>query len=593
MNVLSKIVSFLAVFCIFDAANAALRAGGGASGAATARVSVATTPGAVASAAARRIPTMTMTATAQDTTGGAALASTTECVESYSECIKGNDACGSDFEECTTRELFYAQMPKCNSVLMQCSSAGVNALFGTTSMSSLTIENIDSLPKAGSIIDQYITAGEIMNRLDTGQCVQRYLRCLHGDSVCGEEFELCTTNAEFKKQKVFCESTLARCQDEGKKELFGSVDTTQYPAADSRLATMIAEGLEMAAVNAVQTCFKVADACILNACRDNPLRCIADTNLYLKDLGDVISTGNTSVPPKSEDASTTITQKEVKAHMRNACFETIGANPSCHMTAGDNKGKMPKASDLRDEYKRDEVFTAVYDLRKNAVAEKLAQLRDEFDKEARDKCAKTIADCAVRSCGDGSGPACYSSAFKTSGEPMSVNNPKTRKYIKAGCELIVNTDPNCQYAAVSSDDILKAFAYNYNGNGAFDTLFPERTSESDTNDPINVVAALNASLQENYNDSAIADLAKQCKQTVRSCIQSKCGADYAKCYRNRGDIMSDTYGADSGLTTAQQNSMNKVSGILDFTIIRGLCGTLVNESEACEEHLNIQKVKAK
>ena len=38
-------------------------------------------------------------------------------------------------------------------------------------------------------------------------------------------------------------------------------------------------------------------------------------------------------------------------------------------------------------------------------------------------------------------------------------------------------------------------------------------------------------------------------------------------------------------------SMNKVSGILDFTIIRGLCENEVQSSSACEQHLQIQRAK--
>jgi hypothetical protein len=168
--------------------------------------------------------------------------------------------------------------------------------------------------------------------------------------------------------------------------------------------------------------------------------------------------------------------------------------------------------------------------------------------------------------------------------------------------LIVNADTNCQYAAASvKSGYDYVYAYDYNGNGTFDYLFPERTLRDDTNDPINVVASLNQLLQENYSTAAINDLGKRCKNTVESCIRNMCGTDFAKCYRNRSDIMGDTYsvtaqGTESPNTQGTwnknfMNSMNKVSGILDFTIIRGLCASAVKDSKDCEEHLQIQVVK--
>lgn len=610
MKILSKMFGLCAVFCACGAADAALRAGGASSGSATGRVSIAT-PGVVSGvAAARRIPVMSKTATTAATTSNASLMATTECVDSYSECIKGEDACGSNFEECTTAELFYAQMPKCNSVLMQCASAGVNALFGTSSMTYLTVENMNAYPTAGSIIGQYIAAGEISNRLDTGKCVQTYLRCLHKDSVCGEDFELCTDAKEFKKQKVYCESTLARCQDEGKKELFGTTDTTSY-APGSRLDIMVNEGADLAAANAVATCYKNADQCILSACAANPFACIEDTNKYLIDLAAEVTSSNdrsNNSPSSSLSSSSSsalnvetytdaITKKEIMVRMRNACLDKIGGNKYCHMTV--KGGVVPTKSELQDEFERDSVFEKIYASRKKMVADKLADLRNEFDKGAKDKCAQTIASCAARTCGEGIGSACYELAFKT-GNVRSINNPNAREAIKSGCEMIVNADTNCQYAAAASTDGMGyIYAYNYKGEKTFDTLFPERKSKSDTADPIMVIAALNQSLQERFNDAAIANMAKQCKTTVESCIRSQCGADFAKCYRNRTDIMSDTYSVssangqdNSGWNQNFANSMNKVSGILDFTIIRGLCGSIVKNSAACEEHLNIQAIKS-
>lgn len=580
MNILTKIIGFMAVFCTLDASHAALRAGG-ATTAATGRVSISTP---VVSSASRRIPTMSVNVTAQNVNApSASLMLQTECIDSYTECIKGDDACGSNFEECTTNELFFAKKPNCNSVLMQCASAGISALFGTSDTNALAAMNANGeyvYPTAGSILGQYIAAGAISNRLDAGKCVQQYTRCLHKDNVCGEDFELCTSDSEFKKQKVYCESVLARCTDEGKTELFGSTNTTIAPSAGSRIRTMIVEGADLAAANAVSTCYKVADQCILNACAANPLRCIEDTDAFLADSADSVN----GEPPRTNQqvagmVSGQISKSDVNKHLRNACFDTIGGNKYCHITT---KGATPTASQMRDEFERDEVFTNIYASRKNAVVNKLVDLRNKFDTRAKDKCVETITSCAVRTCGGGVGSVCYQQVFKQNSN-KSINEGTSYNEIKNGCAAIVNTDVNCQYAAAATKN--SAYSYAYYDADTFSVVFPEYGMGAD---PTGVVEKLNASLAANYNDAAIANLAKQCKTTAESCIRSMCGADFANCYRNRTDIMGDAYATDNDKFN---RSMNKVSGILDFTIIRGLCASAVKNSKACEEHLKIQIVK--
>jgi hypothetical protein len=222
MSFLKNTVSLLAIFSVLPAAYAA-----------TARPSVLNTATAIsASGAVRRMPTMTAyisgsagtTGSTSSTTSSALLANA-ECIDAYTQCIKGADACGPNFEECTTNVLFHAQMPECLSTLSQCSSAGVQSLFGTSNISALS--NVATkndygeiteytYPTTGSVLGQMISAAAISNRYDTSACVRRYTSCLRKDSVCGADFELCTSNAEFKKQAVFCDSTLARCASDGK-----------------------------------------------------------------------------------------------------------------------------------------------------------------------------------------------------------------------------------------------------------------------------------------------------------------------------------------------------------------------------------------
>ena len=591
MKFISSIFGLMAVFCIFGDANADLRVGGDrAATNATGRVSLAVNP---TTAAARRLPTMisaknvTTTAT---TTSTSSLMDVTECVDSYTECIKDADACGTDFEECTTNELFYAKKPQCNSVLLQCSTAGINALFGTTSTTNLATKNSNDeyvYPTAGSILGQFIEAGAINNRLDKSSCVKRYTSCLKKESVCGESFELCTSNSEFKKQKIFCESTLARCMDDGKTELFGSTNIDSNPTATSRLGIMIKEGADLASVNAVSTCYKVADQCILSTCKSNPYKCITDSSVNVINITDAINAGLDLTSDQATSLSEMLTSAKVNSFIRGACKDTIGGNKYCHMTV--NEGKVPTASQLIDEDVRDEIYSDIYASRMNAVMRgKIQDYANDFDKKTKDKCVETIMACTMRSCGSGLGSLCYKKVFgagnNASDFKNSINGENTYAEIENGCAAIVNTDTNCQYAAAVSNATTGGYTYAYNDNNVFGVLFPTAGG----NDVLGAVEKLNAALAENYNDAAIAQLAKQCRATAVSCIKSMCGTDYTNCYRNRTDIMSDTY--DTG-NAAFDHSMNKVGGVLDFNIIRGLCVETVKNATTCDEHLKIQSVR--
>lgn len=598
MKILSKCIGLMAVLCVIDGANADLRVGGErAATNSTGRVSLAVSP---TTAAMRRLPTMksaaTVAAATSTATSTASLMETTECVDAYTECIKDPDVCGFDFEECTTSELFYAKKPQCNSVLLQCSAAGIDALFGTTSTTNLAAKNSNDeyvYPTPGSILGQFIEAGAINNRLDKSSCVKRYTSCLKKENVCGEDFELCTSNSEFKKQKIYCESTLARCTDDGKTELFGQTNTDSNPTSASRLGIMIKEGMDLASVNAVSTCYKVADQCILSACSANPYRCLVDSTTAIVNATDTV---NDDPAAKKEDSASTvdvITTALVSRYIRSACADTIGGNKYCFMTA--NEGEVPTASKLIDEDERDNVYSNIYASRMNTtLREKIKQMADTFDKKTKDKCSDTIMSCAMRSCGSGLGSVCYQQAFgfQNPGNANSNNwegnfskltmHPSYGE-IQRGCESIVNTDANCQYAATSVEG--GNYNYSYNETNTFTKLFPAAETGGD---PLGVIARLNASLAENYNDAAIEKMAKQCKNTAVSCIRSLCGADFTNCYRNRTDVMADGY--DTGVASFDK-SMNKLGGVLDFNIIRGLCVSTVKDTSACDEHLKIQAVK--
>ena len=330
MSLFKKTVSLLAVFAAIPAAMAV-----------TARPSVTN-----AANTARRLPTLTAYVNSASTVTASSSSSMTdtECIEAYTECMKGDDACGSEFEECTTRKLFHGKMPVCLNVLSQCSANAINSLFGTSAISSLgNIKTQDSVtkeildytyPTDGSMMAQWVSAAAINNQYDTSTCVKRYTSCLQKDSVCGADFELCTTAKEFRKQALFCDSTLARCQSDGVKELLGVYPWTPSSATiGGRVSTMIEDGAQLAAMNAVSTCYKVIEQCFLGACTANPFRCIEGSTLERVMAANLASESAEVTAVETSAASVdTLSKSDVNRYLKTSCLDTIGANKYCHMT---------------------------------------------------------------------------------------------------------------------------------------------------------------------------------------------------------------------------------------------------------------------
>lgn len=579
MFLLKKSISFVAILACLPAAYAA-----------TARPSVMGN-------AARRMPTMStyVTGTTTSTTTTSNLLANAECIDAYTSCIKGADACGSGFEECTTKVLFHAKMPQCLSTLAQCSASGITSLFGTsntTALSNVASKNTYgevtdyTYPTAGSVLGQLIDGAAISNRYDTSNCVKRYTSCLKKENVCGADFELCTTNTEFKKQMVFCDSTLARCQSDGKIELFGSTTTTTTPAATSRIGQMISEGAALAAINAVSTCYKVVDQCILNACATNPYKCYENASTQTTALVDGINSGNADATTgATTTVADTVSTSAIAAYIKNSCLDTVGANKYCYATFLGN-GAMPTASQLKDADNQEEVYDEAYAARMNtAMKAKITDLVEKFDTRAKQKCVDTIKTCAMRVCGGGNGAACYSQVFGATDK--SINNSDSYNEIKTGCAAVVNTDLYCKYAA-ANPNTTGTYSYTYINSGAFKALFPEY--QAGGTDPIGVIASLNATLANTYSDAAIAQMKKQCQSVATSCVKAMCGSDYVNCYRNRTDIYSDLTKTND---TSFNKSMNKVGGVLDYTVVLGLCLDTVKNASVCEQHLAIEQNKLK
>ncbi|MDL2295573.1 hypothetical protein LJC18_02050 [Lachnospiraceae bacterium OttesenSCG-928-E19] len=516
-----------------------------------------------------------------------------ECIEAYTDCLKGGDVCGSSFEECTTKTLFYAKRPMCTSTLLQCSANAVTSLFGTNNQTSFANKDSNGeyvYPTDGSILGQMIEAAHINNRYDTSQCVRNVTRCLQKSDVCGSDFELCTSNTEFKKQKLFCESTIARCMDEGKRELFGTTNTSANPSANSRLGIMITEGAALAAVNAVATCYKVADQCILNTCAANPYKCKEGASTTLVNVAQDVTVDDgttTTTTTTTTDYTGVVNRSEISGFVKNNCLDTIGGNKFCYATFIGN-GAMPTASQLKDEDNKEEIFAEAYSARMNdSMRVKLDELIEKFDKRVKNRCQDTIVNCAMRTCGGGNGAACYASAFASNNTIKGVANPGTKSTIKYGCEAIVNNDTSCKYAVATWDNTTGSLLFEE--ESLFDKLFTDPNDIDATKpDAVDAVATLNARLSNSYSLAALEQMKKQCQQVATGCVKTMCGTDYENCYRNRTDVYSTLTQTNNA---SFNKSMNKVGGVLDYTIVIGLCLNTVKANPVCDNHIQAEAAR--
>ncbi|MDR1696843.1 MAG: hypothetical protein LBR41_01315, partial [Rickettsiales bacterium] len=394
-------------------------------------------------------------------------------------------------------------------------------------------------------------------------------------------FELCTDNTSFNKQRVFCESTLARCQDQGKITLFGTATVTEktVPATESVLRITIDEGAELAAVNAVATCYKVADTCFANACGPNPYLCKEGTKT---EIVDVIRTITDDQRVKFEFVSAAVNAQDIRKFLDSQCRETIGGNKFCQMIVAADGGidiggrNVPNAADLRNPDNQADTFSDLYSSRFRAVTARIDTLIDAFKKKTDNQCRNTIETCAMRVCGGGSGAACYAVSTDATG-----TTDIRRRYgeIETGCSAIVSADNNCKFSAMDWND--RTGTINYTAqNDYFATLFP-----SETGDPIGAIAALNAKLTGSYSAGSMAQMKSRCEVVAKGCVRDECGVDYINCYRNRNDILGSLG------TTNPGGGAEKVGGVLDRGIVIGLCLDTVKSDSVCAEYIRAEEAK--
>ena len=179
MKNIIKALSLLSIFAVIPGAMAA-----------TSRVSMI-------SRASPRLPsiagyiTAVTKGTTTTTTSSTSLWGDVDCINNYTDCITADDVCGADFEECTTNVLFHAQMSKCLSTLYQCSSNGINALFGTSAIDALskvdTYETVDGVQEVKKYT--YPTDGSVLGQLIIGG----YFKQIDNRTMCSSLYKLFET----------------------------------------------------------------------------------------------------------------------------------------------------------------------------------------------------------------------------------------------------------------------------------------------------------------------------------------------------------------------------------------------------------------
>lgn len=607
MTILRKSISLLALFSIVPAAWAV-----------TMRPSaISTTTGALTATAvngaSRRLPVSTGyrllsgnvvgTATTSSSSSVASL-DDVECVEEYTSCITGDDACGSDFEECTTNVLFHAQMTDCTSTLMQCTPNGIANLFGINNINNLSAAaSTDEdgritefvYPTADSVMGQKIIAAEIDNRYSTEQCARNYTRCLERDDVCGANFELCTNAKEFKRQALYCDSKLARCQVEGVKHMFGTAkryatvdDLKESEVKSGVIHDRIAAGADYVANNALDTCYKVVDNCFAKACTANPFRCLEGTSVGKLKSAQMVSDGGNSGEIELNnlyggDETAKLNGSQINRYLRTSCADTIGLNESCQMIVN---GKKATAKQLKDQDEKediiDTVYASMYNDRLSRIQSIVQGLAQEFDSSAKTECIETIQECAIRSCGGGSGSACYTKVMSGKGENKSIAGGDAYEDIKTGCTAVVNTNPYCLYAkSAAGESDSTVYSYSFTADDAFSTLFPDHSNGTNAGDPIGAVATINAALFSTYNEAGLANMKRACQQTATECVKSVCGSDYSKCYLSTINTGTKSESSITGI---------EVGGVLDYTIVLGRCIGAVKADKNCDEHRAIAQL---
>ncbi len=471
-------------------------------------------------------------------------------------------------------------------------------------------------------------ANPLPESVDAARCVSMYIdgagACMRQDNTCGENFELCTTEREFNRVRIMCQDVLARCPADAIKSIFGNsvtvtprremcdgesklVGRTFSPALtwvegdtgglavaqNSMVDLAIKAGANWAAGNAVTVCKKKADACIRRACEENPWKCMQnDTELSDNDLA--IMRSYTQAMSVAARAGSDVFQRfvtnmawgesNVKAYLSEQCEEEIGSNRQCYIVAG--MGEKPTDADLMDSYNHRAVFNDIFysgagaRLRGNDI--KIKEWTAQSALTTFEKCSDAIRTCSVNTCGDGSLARCYVRSRNAKGEVDIRNNTLVGSHtnIVLNCKKAIETDQNCVDVFGGVD-------------AAGAEVKPEKVWEAVWDkDKTGAVAKLNQDLVAAFSAGRLMANETACMVATQACIVGQCGDRYQRCFRNRGDVYSDVTNVEgTGNDAAFNRSMNKVTGILDRTIIVGLCASEINNIKACKDHMEAEAAR--
>ncbi|MFA7187892.1 MAG: hypothetical protein WC137_00215 [Alphaproteobacteria bacterium] len=451
-------------------------------------------------------------------------------------------------------------------------------------------------------------ANPLPDRLTSGRCIDRYDSCLRQDNVCGEHFELCYNLKQFNKSRIMCQEYLAQCPAEAVKAIFGNSVTTSNDllsanrtmcdgeslltkrtfspalgdigvAADSRIDLAIKEGKNWAAANSVKTCNKIADACIQNACKKSPQKCISldgFSDIDASEMVNIATSGETTLRINADMLTMWLNNMawdgdNVKNYIKEQCRDTVGSNEWCFMVTN---GTPAKEVDLTDSFNIQEVYQ---DIMYNGVGArwKMAQSKIKewaalATKKSVEQCKDAMTDCAVNACGEGSKARCYGLA--KDGNTVSIKN-KAGSDITGQCENLIENNQYCK-------DVFRNKDTGEDGD-VWAAVWTE--------DLMGAIVGLDSDLQKAFNEAAVAQMRSSCQAQAEKCVESECGTDFSRCF-----ITSIEAKKNSSVSFSEGSaiSSNLYAGGFDEVLARNLCMLKIKKYTDCIDYFDVQYAKA-
>ena len=533
------------------------------------------------------------------------------------------------------------------------------------------------------------------DQLDSMRCTMRYMACLRMDMVCGENFELCDTERRFRTGRMFCESELARCPADTINHMFGLDGTNRVSWTDDNnpanralcdgewlvvrrnlmrngqviqlsdidlrcsaadrnnaegLCREIWNGAAWAAGNAIGTCRRVAEACVMRACRNDPHKCLSDltSQQQLQTVGMVNEVVNNSEETRAAaataaTAATTTslrvaqsslrvppallnnyannmlwTSGQVNAYLRSECMAEIGGNEFCMMVA--NPG-MPLATAQRSVNNQDQIeFQLTYDIIMGGAGLNIrnwASIRSvEWLAAAVSNsiahCVAATEECVKNTCGRGSMAMCYGRSRNPANGTVDLTQ---NEEIQRMCQPIVDNNQHCRdFRGV--DQGAWAFVWG-TGSTVASGGTPNFVIAEDS---LNVAQRLSIQLQSAFSEAGKARMRRTCEEQATACVRRECGNDFTRCLvrgargvRGASDETESTRavmtmgaartartGTDDGMmgvlglgglasgTVANDIFSGARAGGFSVEMARGLCMFSMRSIQACQDWFDLQ-----